>query len=73
MTKTGKFWVNGYWPETFEAAILQATVGGQDSISYSADGTPEALTNYATLAADGTWWIIQKTADAAVTCFEMAA
>lgn len=72
-----KFWINGWWTETFEEAQAIAAqfagTAGYDRISYSADGTTEALTSYATAAADGTWWIVSQTADAAVTCFEMVA
>ena len=67
MSYAAKFWIDGYWLPTIEAAIAKAEkiaspgssyvtefAGAPSKISFSASGEPEALTPYATKAS-GTW------------------
>ena len=62
-----KFWIDGYWLPTIEAAIAKAEqigsaetsyitefAGAPSKISFSASGEPEGLTPYATKAS-GAW------------------
>jgi hypothetical protein len=58
MAASETYWINGWWTNSFshakQIAAQHAGVAGYDHISVSEDGTPEKLTQYASLVG-GHW------------------